>query len=90
MVTVNDMQASRRDAHLECMREMLIVIGNAPESLLNSNNKEVILTLFQGLMSQGCRGGSPRGSRRLRLFDALCIVLSLTQLSRLVFSFKNK
>ena len=41
--------ASKSDAHLEGMRDMLRVMGNVPDSILNSTNKEVILAFFQGL-----------------------------------------
>ena len=59
---VNNVLDSTRDAHLEGMREMLRVMGNFPDSILNSSYKEVILAFFRGRMSQGHSGGGPGGS----------------------------
>ena len=59
---VNNVLASTRDAHLEGMRDILLVMGHVPDGILNSNNKEVILAFFQGSMSQVHSGGGPRGS----------------------------
>jgi hypothetical protein len=56
------------DAYLEGMREMLRAMGNVPESVLNSTNREVTLAFFQGRMSQGGASsstappGGPSGS----------------------------
>ena len=61
-IPVKNVLASTSDAHLEGMREMLRVMGNVPDGILNSNNKEVILAFFQGRMSQGHNGGGPGGS----------------------------
>ena len=60
-IPVTNVLASTSDAHLEGMRDMLRVMGNVPDSILNSTNKEVILAFFQGRMSQGHSGG-PGGS----------------------------
>ena len=62
VVTVNDMPASTRDAHLEGMRKMFRVMGIFPHSILNSNKNEAILAFFQGLISQGQSGVGPGGS----------------------------
>ena len=59
---VNNVPDSTSDAHLEGMRKILRVMGNVPEGILNSNNKYLILALFQGRMSQGHNGGDPGGS----------------------------
>ena len=61
-IPVTNVLASTSDAHLEGMREMLRVMGNVPDGILNSNNKEVILAFFQGRMSQSHSGGGPGGS----------------------------
>ena len=62
VVTVNEVPTKTRDEHLEGMRKMVRVMGNVPDSILNSNNKEVILAFFQGRMSQSHSGGGSGGS----------------------------
>ena len=62
VVTVNEVPASTRDANLDGMCELLRVMGNVPDSILNSNNKDVIITFFQGRIIQCHSGGGPGGS----------------------------
>ena len=59
---VNDELVCTNDAHLDGMRKLLRVMGNLPDSILNSSNMEVILAFFEGHMIQGHSGGVPGGS----------------------------
>ena len=62
VTAVNEVPAGTIEAHLHGMRKMPRVMGNVPNSILNSNSKEFMLAFFQGRMSQDCSGGSPESS----------------------------
>ena len=59
---LSDVTAGTSEAHLHGMRDMIRVMGNVPDSILNSNSKEDMPDFFQGRMIHGRSGGGPVNS----------------------------